>query len=102
MNTNNDELNRSEIISEDFQGLISQIGQMAFMFLGEIPDPNTNQLHEDLGAAKLYIDQLEALNAKTAGNLSQPEKKLLTQLISKSQLLFVNKMESQAVTHSEK
>ena len=42
------------------------------MMTGKVAHPETGQTMRDLEAAKLFIDTLEMLEAKTRGNLSQP------------------------------
>ena len=51
--------------------------QNAGLFLGQIPSPQTGEKSVNLRAAKSVIDSLGMLKAKTAGNLTQNEEKLL-------------------------
>jgi hypothetical protein len=52
--------------------------QNAGLFLGQIPHPATGERGVNLRAAKSVLDSLEMLAAKTAGNLTGTEQKLLT------------------------
>lgn len=51
--------------------------QNAGLFLGQIPHPATGERSLNLRAAKSVIDSLEMLEAKTHGNLTDIEEKLL-------------------------
>ena len=52
--------------------------QNAGLFLGQIPHPASGEKTLNLRAAKSVIDSLEMLAAKTAGNLTETEEKLLS------------------------
>ena len=72
-----------DIHSALFDQLVGGHAQMALTFLGKIPNPQSGELEEpDLQAAKIFIDQLEMLQAKTRGNLSEPEKAHLARALS--------------------
>ena len=51
--------------------------QNAGLFLGRIPNPATGETRVNLRAARSVIDSLEMLEAKSAGNLTPDEAKLL-------------------------
>lgn len=51
--------------------------QNAGLFLGCIPDPRTGQPNINLRAAKSVLDALEMLEAKSRGNLTENEHKIL-------------------------
>lgn len=51
--------------------------QNAGLFLGQIPNPATGKPAVQIRAAKSVIDSLMMLRAKTQGNLTQQEEKLL-------------------------
>lgn len=73
----------------DFSTFILSLTSSAFYHLGEIPDPKTGQKSADLSAVKQTIDIISMLNAKTEGNLSDEEKKLIEQLIYELQVKYV-------------
>jgi hypothetical protein len=79
---------RDEIFAALFVNMVSQQSNMALMFLGRIPHPETGEVLQDLEAAKMFIDQLEMLEAKTRNNLSKQEDRLLKQSLSVLQLEF--------------
>ncbi|HAV60924.1 MAG TPA: DUF1844 domain-containing protein [Verrucomicrobiales bacterium] len=68
---------REEIHGSLFEALVSQQMNMALMFLGEVTHPETGDKYRDPESAKMYIDQLEMLQAKTRGNLTPAEEKIL-------------------------
>ena len=72
-------LSREEMHSVLLAQLIMQQSNMAMMLLGKVPDPRSGKAVHDLEAARLFIDQLEALEAKTKGNLTKEEEALLKQ-----------------------
>lgn len=62
--------------------------QNAGLFLGQIPHPQTGEKSVNLRAAQSVIDSLEMLAAKTAGNLTETETKLLTMALQNLRPLF--------------
>ncbi len=60
-----------------FEVLLSSFVTQALYALGAIPDPQTGQPMLSLELAKHQIDMLGVLEAKTQGNLSEEETKLL-------------------------
>jgi hypothetical protein len=60
-----------------FDSFILLQAQNAGLFLGQIPHPATGQKSINLKAAKSVLDSLEMLAAKTTGNLTTNEEKLL-------------------------
>jgi hypothetical protein len=72
-----------------FTGLVLQQAGLASAFLGEAPNPETGRLEVNLEAASLFIDTLEMLEAKTCGNLSPDESRLLSETLTRLRLSFV-------------
>jgi len=60
-----------------FHDFVLLQAQNAGLFLGQIPSPQTGEKSVNLRAAKSVIDSLGMLKAKTAGNLTDTEEKLL-------------------------
>ena len=85
----NEELSREELMEALFANLVVQQSNMALMFLGKAPSPEDGQSIVDLDNAKLIIDQLEMLEAKTKGNLSKQEATLLQQTLMALRMGFV-------------
>lgn len=87
-------LSREEMHSVLFAQIIMQLSNMAMMMLGKMPGPQSGENLRDLEAARHFIDQLEALEAKTKGNLSKEEVALLKQTLMALRLAFVEAVES--------
>jgi hypothetical protein len=77
-----------------FASLLMQQTNMALMFLGKAPNPETNQADVDLEAASLFIDTLAMLAAKTKGNLTPAEHQLLQGNLTSLRLQFVEAAEA--------
>lgn len=84
-----DELNRDQLLSVLFAEMVMQQTNMALIFLGKTPHPQTGKTVQDLDAARLFIDQLEMLEAKTKGNLSKDEESLLKKSLGHLRLSYV-------------
>ena len=77
-----------------FASLVIQQANMATMLLGKVAHPESGKPIKDLQAAKLFIDHLEMLEAKTKGNLSKEESGLLKQTLMSLRLAFVEAVET--------
>ena len=84
----------SEMHSALFAQLVLQQANMASMLLGKVSHPETGEVIKDMDAARLFIDQLEMLEAKTKGNLTKAEGALLKQSLMSLRLGFVESVES--------
>ncbi len=62
--------------------------QNAGLFLGQIPHPANGQTSVNLRAAKSVLDCLEMLAAKTIGNLTTHEQKLLDAALDNIRKLY--------------
>lgn len=85
---------REEIMSALFGHMVIQNTNMALMFLGQVPHPQSGERVQDFEAARMFIDQLEMLELKTKGNLSREEEKLLQQSLTHLRMTFVQVMDS--------
>jgi len=72
-----------------FANLVVQQTNMALMFLGRVPHPESGEPVRDLNAARMFIDQLEMLETKTKGNLDKREEALLKQSLTSLRMAFV-------------
>jgi hypothetical protein len=70
--------------------LIIQNQQIAMMSMGKIKNPVTDRIDRNLEHAKIYIDTLDMLLAKTKGNLSEYEEKILIETLKDLKLNFVD------------
>src|SRR5258707_3169238 len=85
---------RDEMMSALFAHLVMQQSNMALMLMGKAPHPETGKTMQDLESAKLFIDLLEMLEAKTKGNLTKEEQNLLKQTLMAVRMGFVEAVES--------
>lgn len=88
MNESNVPARREDIISALFANMVIQQTNMAMMFLGLVPHPETGEQMQDLETAKMFIDQLEMIEAKTKGNLDKREEGLLQQSLTHLRMAF--------------
>ena len=74
---------------EMFQGLVLSLAAATMQHLGKTLSPVTNKIEKNLPAAQSTIDMLDMLSAKTQGNLSEPEAKLLKGVLAELKLNYV-------------
>jgi len=77
-----------------FNQLVVQQSSLTLILLGKAPHPETGKITRDLDAARLFIEQLEMLEAKTKGNLARHEEALLKQTLMTLRLAFVEAAEA--------
>ena len=77
-----------------FAHLVIQNTNMALMFLGQMPHPQSGEKVRDLETAKMFIDQLDMIEAKTKGNLAPDEARLLQQSLMHLRMTFVQVVEA--------
>lgn len=83
-----------------FANLIVQQASLAMMFMGQIAHPETGQAMHDLEGARLIIDQLEMIQAKTKGNLSPNEVEMLTEILTNLRMAFVQQADASQTADS--
>ena len=83
----------AEMASALFANMVVQQTNMALIFLGRTPNPQTGEMVEDLDTARMLIDQLEMLALKTRGNLDSRETALLNQSLTAVRMAFVEAVE---------
>jgi len=72
-----------------FQDVVSMLASQALMYMGFYPDPQTGQAVVSLEYARLHIDMLGVIEAKTKGNLDEAEQQLITKLTGELRTAFV-------------
>jgi hypothetical protein len=87
-----------EVTSAMFASLVIQQSNMASIFLGLVPHPETGKVERDLEHARYFIDQLEMIEVKTRGNLDKMEEGLLKQSLTSLRLAFVEAVSKPAPT----
>ena len=88
-----DHAGRAELMAALFASMVVQQTNMALIFLGKTPHPETGERVQDLDAAQMFIDQLEMLEAKTKGNLDKREEGLLKESLMTLRMAFVEAVE---------
>lgn len=76
-----------------FMQLVLQNQQIAMMAMGKIKNPVTDKLERNLEYAKVSIDTLDMLQARTKGNLSEYEEKFLAEALKDLKLNYVDEVE---------
>jgi len=80
----------------DFAGFILSLATTAAVHFGDIPDPATGQpVEPNVPAAAQMIEIIAMLQEKTAGNLSEPEAKLVDDLLYELRMRFVQAQQGQ-------
>lgn len=74
----------------DFKFFLTTLGMQAWIALGKIPNPMTQQIEENKNQAKFIIDTLDVLEKKTKGNLSKEEGELLENLLYDLRLNYID------------
>ena len=84
-----------------FMQLVMQNQQIAMMAMGKIKNPVTDTIDRNLEYAKVSIDTLDMLQAKTKGNLSEYEEKFLTEALKDLKLNYVDEVEKDKAGSAE-
>src|SRR5580658_9723778 len=87
---------QANMMSAMFASMVMQNTNMALIFLGQAPNPQTGETVQDLEHARYFIDQLEMLAVKTKGNLNKQEQAILKQSLTSLRMAFV-----EAVNHPQ-
>ena len=75
----------------DFPSYLLSYYSQGLMFLGEVPNPMTNVVEQDLEGARHTIDLLQMLQDKTKGNLTPEEAQLLESVLYELRMKFMAK-----------
>jgi len=84
---------KEQIHSALLMNLILSLQVSAMQNLGTMKNPSTDKIEKNLEQARMNIDMLDMLKAKTVSNLQAEEEKLLTQVVSELKLTFVEMSE---------
>jgi len=76
-------------MTQRFIELVMMQAQQAAMFLGHVPNPQSGKPEMNLEFARMFIDQIEMLQEKTRGNLSNEETQMLASVLSDLRLAFL-------------
>src|SRR5215469_812863 len=76
-------------MTQRFIEFVMMHAQNAALFLGQIPNPKTGEAEVNLDLARMFIDQLEMIQEKTRGNLTNEETVVLRNALSNLQMAYV-------------
>jgi hypothetical protein len=76
-------------LTQRFIEFVMMHAQNAALFLGQIPNPKTGEPEINLDLARMFIDQLEMIQEKTRGNLTNEETMVLRNALSNLQMAYV-------------
>jgi len=76
-------------MTQRFIEFVMMHAQNAALFLGQIPNPKTGDAEINLDLARMFIDQLEMIQEKTRGNLTNEEAAVLRNTLSNLQMAYV-------------
>jgi len=88
-------------MTQRFIEFVMMQAQNAAFMLGQIPHPQTGKGEVNLDMAKMFIDQLAMIRAKTKGNLSNDELAVLNNAISNLQMAFYEVSQGKGGTAGE-
>jgi hypothetical protein len=80
-----------ELPQLDFATFVLSMSSSALVHLGEVPEPESGGMMENLLAAKQTIDILCMLQDKTRGNLTDQEARLLKDMLFELRMKYVQK-----------
>jgi hypothetical protein len=76
-----------------FEFLAHTLFTQALMALGRIPNPITKQAHRNLPTARHFIDTLTMLEQKTAGNLTEDERRMLEEIQHQLRMMYMREQD---------
>jgi len=77
-------------MTQIFIEFVMMQAQNAALCLGQITDPRVGQPQVNIPLAKMFIDQLAVIRAKTAGNLSPDEQRVIDSAVEQMEMAFVH------------
>ena len=82
--------NEAGEMTQIFIEFVMMQAQNAALFLGQIPNPRGGPTEVNLPLAKMFIDQLAVIGAKTQGNLNADEAKVLDSALTQLEAAFMD------------
>lgn len=77
-------------MTQIFIEFVMMQAQNAALCLGQINDPRVGPAQINIPLAKIFIDQLAVIRAKTAGNLTPEEQRVIDSAVEQMELAFVH------------
>jgi len=78
-----------------FMQLVIMFQQAAWAHLGKVPNPVTEKIERDLEQARMSIDMLDMIKARTQGNRSDDESNLLDHALRELKLNYVDELDKE-------
>src|SRR5215471_18445733 len=78
--------------SELFQALAMNLFHAGWAALGKVPNPLNGKLERDLGSARVAIDTLSALEARSRGNRTDAENRLFDRALNDLRLNYLDEV----------
>lgn len=89
----NDKIGNSKSEAEpEFNVFITSLGMQAMIFMGEMPNPVTNETKVELDRARYLIETITMIGNKTKGNLTAEEQKLIDDILYGLRLKYAEKV----------
>lgn len=89
----NDKIGNSKSEAEpEFNVFITSLGMQAMIFMGEMPNPVTNETKVELDRARYLIETITMIGNKTKGNLTPEEQKLMDDILYGLRLKYAEKV----------
>lgn len=76
-----------------FIGFISMMANTALYQMGKVAHPVSGKIEKDLPSAQMTIELLKLLDAKTKGNLTENEQKVMREYLTFLQMNYVEEIE---------
>ena len=80
---------RGRLPQGDFSGLLGMLTTQTMLAFGALVPEGEEKKEPDLELAKYHIDMLGSLEAKTKGNLTEQEAKILSDTLHQMRMLYV-------------
>lgn len=87
---------------EMFNFVVTFFSSWGWQSLGKVANPVTGKVEKNIDMAKRTIDILEVLKEKTAGNLTENEKKILDDVLAELQLNYVDELKKEEAKAKKK
>jgi len=89
----NDKIGNSKSAeAPEFNVFITSLGMQAMIFMGEIPNPVTNEIKVELDRARYLIETISMIGSKTKGNLTAEEQKLIDDILYGLRIKYADKV----------
>jgi hypothetical protein len=79
-----------------FLQLIALFQSTALQQMGKLKNPMTDKIERELEQAKISIDMIEMLHAKTKGNLREEEERMMSAVLRDLRLNYVDEVNKPA------